>query len=135
MTEPRHYGARHYPRFDTSICPSPVGCARTLHHELFAGDTCECCGTTIYAEPELIADACYRVSTRDRTCTCPGGSQPCLHPDCMKEISPGGQYVEYLGEAAVRQSGKTYCIPCGVATWALSKWVWADNSGKPRLTH
>jgi hypothetical protein len=112
--------SRHYPRVDASLCPSPVGCARsTYHRNLNAGDVCECCGTLIYLQPDLDDDmTLYRTARKSYRCGCPGGNQPCPHADCRKDITPGDQYIEYVGEAGFAQSGVSYCMPCGVATWA-----------------
>ena len=114
---------RHYPRFDTTVCPSPVGCARsTYHRNLAPGDNCECCGTRIYVEPELDdSNAVYRIAQKFYVCQCPGGNQPCPHPDCVHEITPGAQYIDYIGESGFKEPGKSYCMPCGVAVWTKER--------------
>jgi len=43
----------HRPRFDTSVCPDPNGCARLYHGQLAWGDSCECCGEVLITNDPL----------------------------------------------------------------------------------
>lgn len=42
---------RHYPRFDTSVCPDPAECTAKYHGigGPDEGDCCECCGAVVSA--------------------------------------------------------------------------------------
>jgi hypothetical protein len=68
----------------------------------------------------LIAEALYRRARKEWGCQCPGnGHHNCPHVLCQQTIKPGDEYVEYIGEASAYQSGKRYCLPCGVESWSV----------------
>jgi hypothetical protein len=65
---------RHYPRFDTTVCPDRAECSNRYHPRLEEGDVCECCGVEMGAPPCCPAYAEYLAERQ-----LPGHS-----PDCPK---------------------------------------------------
>jgi hypothetical protein len=43
---------------------------------------------------------------------------PNYRPFCLRDITPGDIYVEYMGEAEPFRHGSSYCEACAVAVWA-----------------
>jgi len=84
------------------------------------------------AEPELDdREALYRTARKPWTCQCPGGRKPCPHDDCARTIAPGDRYVEVTSEAAAYESGFRYCLPCGIATYAIPPAAPVQSGGAP----
>ncbi len=42
---------------------------------------------------------------------------PNYRPDCLGVIAPGDVYVEYVGDAGMAETGRPYCLRCGLAAW------------------
>src|SRR5262249_52941710 len=42
---------------------------------------------------------------------------PNYRPDCLGAIAPGDLYVEYVGDAGMAETGRPYCLRCGLAAW------------------
>jgi hypothetical protein len=45
---------------------------------------------------------------------------PNHRPDCLVDIKWGQPYVDYIGEAAFAESGRSYCRTCGIAVWGFA---------------
>lgn len=43
---------------------------------------------------------------------------PAKAEGCRGDIPVGDLYVEYVGESAFAQSGRAYCVPCGLNCWS-----------------
>jgi hypothetical protein len=42
---------------------------------------------------------------------------PNYRPDCLGSIQPGQVYADYIGEAAMAESGRPYCSRCAPEVW------------------
>jgi hypothetical protein len=56
------------------------------------------------------------------------GRNPNYRPDCLGSIAPGDLYVEYVGDAAMAETGRPYCLRCGLATWGETSRMTAAAS-------
>lgn len=65
---------RHYPRFDTTVCPNPDHCVHTTE---FPGESCECCGHVIpNPDSTAIAAAAHAITGMTAGWTDEHGRQP-----------------------------------------------------------
>lgn len=63
----------------------------------------------------------YRADHPNDAITLVEHRNPEYRSDCLVEIAVGDEYIEYLGDSAMWESGSRYCARCGVAVWAIKE--------------